>query len=505
MDNECVAAKAYLSQDKKQFDVNLLGSLKRHRKHLHLLDNILYWKNKVVVPKGLRSDILRMCHDHPMSGHFAMDRTSQRFQDHYFWPGALNDVEGFVNSCQKCNEFNPPRSSYVKAPLQPIHTRKRFELVCYDLAGPFLPVTVRGNKYALIIVDHFTHWPEFVALPNITAPTIATALVDQWCCRYGVPDRFHSDGASNVHGQVLKELCKHLGVQKSKSSRLHPQGDGMAESFVKQLKSCIQKQVEANGSDWDLYLHTTAFAIRSNVAYNTKHSPSELVLGEKLVQPVDHIIDNTSKTFNQKQGTDFAKDIKTKIKKSNQVVNQNLFVSRKKMKDQFDKGVKLAPFDVGDLVMLWKPYKKARTSGCFQPNWHGPWTIVKFTGNSKTNCKITNCNDSSHKMNVHVNQLKLVKSSRTIPIDSEIIHDTQGSQNTQEPVRPFLDYLEDFEEDDGIVHVEPQRIDENVEPPAQNEQPVQIDQRWVTVDASNILPNRTRGHRPNYAEMEAGD
>ena len=108
-------------------------------------------------------------------------------------------------------------------------------------------------------------------------------------------------------------------------------------------------------------------------------------------------------------------------------------------------------------------------------------------------------------MNVHVNQLKLVKSSRAIPVDNEIIDDTQESQRTQEPVGPFLDYLEDFEEDDGIVHVEPQRIDDNVEPPAQNEQPVRIDQRYVTVDASNILPNRTRGHRPNYAEMEAGD
>ena len=48
----------------------------------------------------------------------------------------------------------------------------------------------------------------------------------------GIMDRLHSDGAPNVHGEVMNELCKLIGTVKSKSSRLHPQG---AESTVKPL------------------------------------------------------------------------------------------------------------------------------------------------------------------------------------------------------------------------------------------------------------------------------
>ena len=203
IDTECVAAKLYIESGKRWFNVDTLGSLKRHRKYLHLHNGVLKWKNKVVVPKGLRPKIVDLCHSHPLAGHFASERTYKRFTNKYFWPGAQKDVEDFVNSCSKCNAYNPPRTSYVKAPLQPIETNDRFQLVCYDLAGPFLPTTVRGNCYVLIIVDHFSHWPEFVALPNITAPTIATALFEHWCCRYGTPERFHSDGANNVHGEVL--------------------------------------------------------------------------------------------------------------------------------------------------------------------------------------------------------------------------------------------------------------------------------------------------------------
>ena len=167
-------------------------------------------------------------------------------------------------------------------------------MVCYDLAGPFPPVTSRGNRYAIIIVDHFSHWPEFHPLPDIDATTIARVLFDQWCCRYVIPDRFHSDGARNVHGYVIKELTRLIGVDKSKSSRLHPQGDGLSESFVKILKSCIKKHVEKHGSDWDLYIQSAAFAVRSNAAFNTKCTPAELILGEKLRKPVELLVPATN-------------------------------------------------------------------------------------------------------------------------------------------------------------------------------------------------------------------
>ena len=521
-DPECKQAIQYIACERKSFDVVKLGSLKRHRKGLHVVDGVLKYKGKFVVPQGLRNKILQLCHNHPMSGHFASERTYQRFGQNYFWPGAQTDVENFVNGCDKCNEFNPPRTSYVKAPLQPIETTERFQLVCYDIAGPFFPKTCRGNSYVLIIVDHFTHWPEFVCLGNIKASTIASALFENWCCRYGTPERFHSDGANNVHGAVLQELCKHFGVNKSKSSRLHPQGDGMAESFVKQLKSCIQKQVDQNGSDWDLYVQATAFAVRSNIAYNTKCTPAELVLGSKLTQPIDQLIDNTSSTFAQKQGAAFARDLKSKINNSHKLVNTHLKSSREQMKSQFDKGANPSPFAVGDQVMLWKPYKRKGLSGCFQPKWHGPWQIVKFTGKRKINCKIVNCRDPKSKLNVHVNQLKLVKSQCKISDspqhnDMHPIPTPPSSQTVQIERTPgqFLDYLEDFEEDDNRqpINIEPGNQVEQIQPDEAIHQPAihrpnvpQIDQRWVAVDQSNIIEgSRTRGIRTDYHGLLSGN
>ena len=70
------------------------------------------------MPKGLRSAVVDLCHSHPMAGHFGPERTYKRFVEKYFWPGAQKKVEDIVHSCHDCNAYNPPRTTYVKAPLQ---------------------------------------------------------------------------------------------------------------------------------------------------------------------------------------------------------------------------------------------------------------------------------------------------------------------------------------------------------------------------------------------------
>lgn len=496
-DSWCKAATEYV-KNKKHFEVDRLGEFKSFRKQLNIQDGVLCWKDKYVVPQSLRGKILYLCHDHPASGHYAVQRTLDRFKDKFFWPKALLDVDNWIKSCQKCNSFNIPRPGYTKCSLQPIETDHRFQLVCYDLAGPFIPTSSQGNKYVLIIVDHFTHWVELIALRDIKAITIAMMLFEQWCCRYGIPERFHSDGARNVHGNIMKELSRYLGVEKSKSSRLHPEGDGMAEAFVKQTKSCIQKQVDENGVNWDLFLQPTAFAIRSNIAHHTQLSPAELIIGSKLRQPVDSILPSKAKSFKHGQAMQFADNLCDRIKKCTNTVSSNLKKSRENMKRSYDKNARKHTFNVGDLVMLWKPYKKPKLSQCFQPNWDGPWKIVEFTG--KTNCKIKKDN---HELNVHINQLKH-SSSRNPSLEYVNIR--------TEPMNiTFNDYIEDFFDD------ECQQLDTGAQPIIQDEalddtipyeidvsQNIEnndvstdiIDQRWVSIDQRNILPGpRTRGLR----------
>ena len=100
-----------------------------------------------------------------------------RLSANYFWPDAKTDLINWIKSCNVCNQFNPPPKGYAKQPLQPIVTQDRFKIVCYDLAGPLFPATPRGNTQVLIIVDHFSKWPEFIPLSDTSALTIARVFL----------------------------------------------------------------------------------------------------------------------------------------------------------------------------------------------------------------------------------------------------------------------------------------------------------------------------------------
>ena len=189
-----------------------------------------------------------------------------------------------------------------------------------------MPRTIRGNTHALIIVDHFSRWPEIVALPDTKAPTIAQSIFDNWVCRYGTPERLHSDGANNVNGEVMKQLSTLLGAEKSKSSRLHPEGDGLSEAVVKLIKSAICKHVDESGADWDLYLQSAAYAIRSNINSSTGTTPAELLVGATLRHPIDMVFCNKDRSvpLNVRQARQFAGKLKGRLSDSAKIVNETL-------------------------------------------------------------------------------------------------------------------------------------------------------------------------------------
>ena len=54
----------------------------------------------------------------------------------------------------------------------------RLELT--SLLGP-LPLTAKGNKYIVMLLDYFSKWPEAAPLPNKTAIGVANFLYEEFC------------------------------------------------------------------------------------------------------------------------------------------------------------------------------------------------------------------------------------------------------------------------------------------------------------------------------------
>lgn len=85
------------------------------------------------------------------------------------------------------------------------------ERVISDIMGP-LPETESGNKYIIVISDYFTKWTDAYPLKNIESQTVAKVLVEQFFCKYGVPEIVHSDQGRQYESRLFKEL---LGIRKT--------------------------------------------------------------------------------------------------------------------------------------------------------------------------------------------------------------------------------------------------------------------------------------------------
>lgn len=142
------------------------------------------------------------------------------------------------------------------------------ERVTLDILGP-LPFSNRGNEYVLVIGDYFSNWTEGYAIPDKEATTVARVVVKKFVARFGVPRQIHSDQGRNFESLVFQELCRLLGIEKTRTTALHLQSDGMVERFNQIVEAMLSKFVAENQRDWDEHRPLLMLTNRSAVHETT--------------------------------------------------------------------------------------------------------------------------------------------------------------------------------------------------------------------------------------------
>ena len=130
---------------------------------------------------------------------------------------------------------------------------------------PPLPETEQQNKYLLIVADYFTKWTEAFPICDQEATTVADIMVKKIVSRYGVPLVLHSDQGRNFESTVFAEMCRLLGIERTRTTPLHPQSDGMIEHFNHTLEALLAKFVSKNQRDWDHHLQLLMMAYCNSV------------------------------------------------------------------------------------------------------------------------------------------------------------------------------------------------------------------------------------------------
>ena len=76
------------------------------RDELAVTDGLVFRGERLVIPKGMRSQIQNDIH----SGHQGIETCLRRARKHVFWPGMNKEVKEWIQSCETCGEFEQTHS-----------------------------------------------------------------------------------------------------------------------------------------------------------------------------------------------------------------------------------------------------------------------------------------------------------------------------------------------------------------------------------------------------------
>ena len=245
---------------------------------------------QVLVPKKLRNEVLRLGHEGILAGHLGIKKSSDRIQTNFYWPGILGDIRRYCQSCDICQR-TVDKGSVRKAPDQSVPwVHIPFDKVAIDLIGPLHPVTNRGKRYILTVVDYATRYPEAVPLEKIDTESIAEALIGIFS-RVGFPREILSDNGAQFVSQVMKEVTRLISVTHLFSSPYHPMANGLCEKFNGTLKKMLIRMSNEQPKEWDRFIEPLLFAYREVPQESTGFSPFELLYGRTLRGPMSILRD----------------------------------------------------------------------------------------------------------------------------------------------------------------------------------------------------------------------
>jgi hypothetical protein len=107
----------------------------------------------------------------------------------------MEQVKEMVKACKECQMvkcINNIRSNLED--LKNILICDLFYKVALDIAKSF-PKIERGNKYILVIIDHYSKWSETKVVLDHIATTIVAFFEEDFICEYGVLKHVFTDNA----------------------------------------------------------------------------------------------------------------------------------------------------------------------------------------------------------------------------------------------------------------------------------------------------------------------
>ena len=181
----------------------------------------------------------------------------------YTWPGMSTLVKDYVSRCDRCTHFKGSNQA-PPGKLKPLDTPP----------GPWKEISTdfimdlpesEGFDSILVVVDRFSKEVKFIPCTKSVSTLDTAKLYLHYVWKYhGLPTGIVSDRGLQFASQVMKDICKRLGIQPRLSTAYYPQIDRQMERINRDLQQYLHIFTSEKQDKWVSWLPLAQFS------YNTK-------------------------------------------------------------------------------------------------------------------------------------------------------------------------------------------------------------------------------------------
>lgn len=224
------------------------------------------------------------------------------------------------------------------------------ELICIDFLS--IEPDSKGVANVLVVTDHFTRYAQAYPAKDQKAVTVAKILWEKFFVYYGLPARIHSDQGRDFESKLIKELLGMLGIQKSRTTPYHPQGDPQPERFNRTLLSMLGTLDAAEKQKWSQHISQLVHAYNCTKNEATGYSPYFLLFGREARLPIDVCFGTSSEGAEGQTYQKYVENLKTDLQKAYRLASETALKNHQRNKRLYDQKVKYQSVLPGDRVLI---------------------------------------------------------------------------------------------------------------------------------------------------------
>jgi Integrase zinc binding domain len=240
----------------------------------------------IYIPLSLRQRVLSCYHKYLL--HPGQTCTEQTISNTMTWPGLLQDVERFCSTCPVCHLVKKERKKYVLLPPKTAESDP-WVMICVDLVGTFtIKTPIKTHSLlALTMIDPATGWFEIVQANSKLATSIQDLSHNTWMARYPCPQFIVFDNGGKFKRE-FKQMCENYGIKAKLTTSHNPQANTIIERVHKVVNNMLtsfdlEKENLEEDNPLELFLQSTAWAIRSTYHTTLQAAPCQLVFGRDMI------------------------------------------------------------------------------------------------------------------------------------------------------------------------------------------------------------------------------